>query len=340
MNKYNRRIICDIDDTISFTTDRNWEQATPNVPLIDKLNKLYDNGWEICYYTARGCLSFNGDRLAAEKHYRPIIIKWFKNNNVKYTLLSFNKPLGTYYIDDKSQTPDDFLNLKIEKIKGGLSGAEIERRGDLVYKRHPNSLECAVWYKEASNIIKTVKVHSLIGDTLCLEYIEKTDEPKIHQIDHIIQKFKSIPADEDINTYIDRIQDHLNIYNPYYKEKVINTLKTYSTVYNENKSFSHGDMSLDNMINRNGILYLIDPIKPKGLYSSWMLDVAKILHSSKRFNKPKIYDYFIKKYTELSFELLLLELTHWIRMRSYYIKANGNAKFVDKNINELLEELF
>ena len=39
---YSRRIICDIDDTISLTITRDWEQAEPIWPVIAKLNKLYE----------------------------------------------------------------------------------------------------------------------------------------------------------------------------------------------------------------------------------------------------------------------------------------------------------
>lgn len=335
MNNYHKTIVCDIDDTISFTTDRDWENATPNTQLIQKLNKLYDEGWTICYVTARGNVSFKGDREAADKHYRPIIEKWFKKNNVKYSMLSFDKMLAAYYIDDKAATPESFMDIHIEKLIGGLSGADIERRGNLVYKTHPNSLESAVWFKEASNIVKTAKVHSLIGNTLCLEYIEKTDEPKIEQIDYIINQFRTVPSSEDFSTYIDRIKDHLSIYEPEYKEALLKTLKDREETFNLNKSFCHGDMSLDNMINNNGVLYLIDPNKPKGLYSSWLLDVSKVLHSARRFNHPQVYSYFINKYKELKQEIQLLELTHWVRMRKY----NEDKEFVDKNIQDILKEI-
>ena len=41
---YPKSICVDIDDTISFTLNRDWENAKPNIPLIEKLNKLYDEG--------------------------------------------------------------------------------------------------------------------------------------------------------------------------------------------------------------------------------------------------------------------------------------------------------
>lgn len=331
---YSKSIVCDIDDTISFTTNRDWENATPNLQLIQKLNRLYDEGWEINFFTARGSLSCNS-REEAEQTYGPGIIEYFKKHGIKYHKLSFQKPLAQYYIDDKAITPEDFIELEIETLKGGLSGAFIERRGNKVFKTANNALDTAAWYNDSRHIIKTLKVYSLVGDTLCMEYIEKTDEPTINQMEFIIDRFKEVPEVYDFSTYVDRIKDHLNIYKPSYMEFIIEKLNENSTFYNNNKSFCHGDMSLDNMINNNRILYLIDPIKPKGLYSSWLLDVAKILHSSYRFNQPFIYLHFMNKYKDISDKLILLEITHWIRMRKY----SNDKQTIDDRIEYLLKEL-
>ena len=299
---YNKSIVCDIDDTISFTTARDWENARPNIQLIDKLNKLFDDGWEVHFYTARGSISCK-TREEADIKYRKIILDYFEKHGVKYTTLSFEKPLAQYYIDDKAITPEAFLELEIEILKGGLSGAIIERRGNKVYKTAKNSLEAAAWYKDAQHIVKTVKIHSIIGETLCMDYIKKTDEPKINQIEYIIDRFKEVPEVYDFNTYIDRIRENLQIYNPDYSEFIINELTDSLWFFNENKSFCHGDMSLDNMINNNDTLYLIDPIKPKKLYSSWLLDVSKVLHSAFRFKRDIIYRHFITKYENIKYNL-------------------------------------
>ena len=62
---YHKRIVFDIDDTISFTTNRDWVNAKPNQPIIDKINKLYNEGWEVFLHTARGSISApeNADSL-------------------------------------------------------------------------------------------------------------------------------------------------------------------------------------------------------------------------------------------------------------------------------------
>lgn len=49
---YNTYVV-DLDDTICFTENRDFENSTPNKPVIDKINELYDKGFKIIIYTAR-----------------------------------------------------------------------------------------------------------------------------------------------------------------------------------------------------------------------------------------------------------------------------------------------
>ena len=49
---YNTYVI-DLDDTICFTENRDFEHSTPNKPVIDKINELYDKGYKILICTAR-----------------------------------------------------------------------------------------------------------------------------------------------------------------------------------------------------------------------------------------------------------------------------------------------
>ena len=102
LQNYWKTIICDVDDTISFSTTHDWENATPNIPLINKINKLYDEGWTIILMTARGQVSCEGDFNKADKKYRDKMESWLSNHDVKYHMLSFEKYLGSFYIDDKS----------------------------------------------------------------------------------------------------------------------------------------------------------------------------------------------------------------------------------------------
>ena len=52
MKKNNNKIICfDIDNTICHTIGRNYNQATPNKNVINKINELYKKGHIIKLFT-------------------------------------------------------------------------------------------------------------------------------------------------------------------------------------------------------------------------------------------------------------------------------------------------
>jgi hypothetical protein len=76
--------------------------------------------------------------------------------------------------------------------------------------------------------------------------------------------------------YITRIKNHLSgLPDVLEEDKLIRALKG----INVDSSFNHGDFSIDNMIEKNDILYLIDPIFSKDLFQSYILDAAKHLFS-------------------------------------------------------------
>ena len=52
------KIYVDIDETICFYNDkREYPNAVPNKKNIAKINKLYNEGHEITYWTARGTVT-------------------------------------------------------------------------------------------------------------------------------------------------------------------------------------------------------------------------------------------------------------------------------------------
>ena len=109
--KYNTFVI-DLDDTICFTENRDFEHSKPYKEVIDKVNELYNKGWKIVIYTARGAKSCK-TLEEREKKYRALTEKWLKKNKVEYTELLFGKPNADYYVDDKNMSIEEFLRWNI-----------------------------------------------------------------------------------------------------------------------------------------------------------------------------------------------------------------------------------
>lgn len=107
--KYNT-IVIDLDDTICSTKNRDFENSTPYIEVVDKINQLYDKGWKIIIFTARGgksCKTLEEKELK----YRQVTERWLEKNNVKYNELIFGKPNADYYVDDKNINIEEFLNI-------------------------------------------------------------------------------------------------------------------------------------------------------------------------------------------------------------------------------------
>ena len=93
-------IYVDIDETICFNINedkacaRDYGMAKPIAENIEAINKLYDAGHEITYWTARGTVTgINWYDLTKKQ-----LISW----GAKHHNLLLGKPAYDLYIDDKS----------------------------------------------------------------------------------------------------------------------------------------------------------------------------------------------------------------------------------------------
>ena len=110
------RYCIDIDGTIcSPTVGRDYHKAEPWQDRIKVLNKLYDEGNHIIYFTARAMGRFSGHShyIASEKA-KEVLFDLTKQQlndwGVKYHELIMGKPHADLFIDDKGINCDDFFN--------------------------------------------------------------------------------------------------------------------------------------------------------------------------------------------------------------------------------------
>jgi CMP-N,N'-diacetyllegionaminic acid synthase len=90
MSKY----VVDIDGVVAAPVEGlKYDRAMPIMENIEKFNKLYDEGHEIIYFTARG--SETG------KDWEMTTLLQFRQWGVKFTDLKFGKPAADFYVDDK-----------------------------------------------------------------------------------------------------------------------------------------------------------------------------------------------------------------------------------------------
>ena len=90
---------------------------------------------------------------------------------------------------------------------------------------------------------------------------------------------------------------------------------------------------MDNILCDNKTIYYIDPIYLPDVYSSWLLDISKLLTSLKRYDNMETYNNIIGKYDHIKLELNILEMSHWIRMYKYH----PSKSYVIQQIEQLYE---
>lgn len=94
-------IYVDIDNTIMETKGEDYENSTPIIDRIQKINALYDAGNTIVYWTARG----SGSGI----DWSELTKKQLDESGTKYHELKMGKPVYDIFIDDKSVNSEIFF---------------------------------------------------------------------------------------------------------------------------------------------------------------------------------------------------------------------------------------
>lgn len=99
----NRLIIyVDIDETICNTPEnRNYNESTPILENIEKINKLFEAGNTIVYWTARG--------FVTKIDWKETTLDQLNQWGAKFHDLKFNKPNYDIFICDKAINSRDFF---------------------------------------------------------------------------------------------------------------------------------------------------------------------------------------------------------------------------------------
>jgi hypothetical protein len=100
----------DIDNTICYTTDKDYRNSKPIFSRIDYINNLYDSGNIIKYFTARGMGRFDGHIEMAYNEFYELTKSQLSSWGCRYQALILGKPSADFYIDDKNLNLMEFFN--------------------------------------------------------------------------------------------------------------------------------------------------------------------------------------------------------------------------------------
>lgn len=291
-----KRIVFDLDDTISVHKDRDYENAVPVMPVIQRMRELRTAlpSVEIVIHTARGQASCNGDSALAEERNRPTIERWLAKWDVPYDRIVFGKPLGDAYIDDKAVSVEEFIAHGAKPLSGGFSGASVSRVGRIVVKRCADAPEVMEWYRAANALpFRTIRFPRLISGQLGKVYLRYVDGMPLSCVDDFllmggkwdwiervaaaVREFAGFHEDgeNDVEAYCQYLEGRCaevgmepsTVTEPL--RRVAPTLKR--------RTFCHGDFSTMNLIGTGrGELWAIDAHNETRI-RSYLTDAAKFL---------------------------------------------------------------
>lgn len=118
-----KRLIVDLDDTITVTIQGDYEHSKPIQETINQLKKYKSEGFEIVIYSSRNMRTYETNVGKINIYTLPNIVKWLRVHDVPFDEIIVGKPwcgFEGFYIDDKSIRPSEFHNMGYDEIKNLL----------------------------------------------------------------------------------------------------------------------------------------------------------------------------------------------------------------------------
>ncbi len=115
-----KRLIVDLDDTVSITLEGDYINSSPVIEVIRKLKEYKEQGFEIVINSSRNMRTYKSNLGKINIFTLPNIIDWLRKYNVPFDEVYVGKPwcgFDGFYIDDKAIRPSEFLKYSYEEIQ-------------------------------------------------------------------------------------------------------------------------------------------------------------------------------------------------------------------------------
>lgn len=119
----NKKIVIDLDDTISKTIDGKYAESIPCKQVVDRLREYKDKGFEIVIYSSRNMRTYDRNIGLINVHTLPVILNFLDKYHIPYDEVIVGKPWAGkegFYVDDKAVRPSEFISMEEEEIHGML----------------------------------------------------------------------------------------------------------------------------------------------------------------------------------------------------------------------------
>ncbi|MCD9518980.1 capsular biosynthesis protein [Photobacterium phosphoreum] len=124
-----KKLVIDLDGTLTTTNTADYRLVSPNKDVINKLIQYQQQGFSITIFTARNMRTYEGNIGKINIHTLPIIVEWLEKHSVPYDEIIVGKPWcghDGFYIDDRAIRPSEFASLSVDEINSLLDKEKIK----------------------------------------------------------------------------------------------------------------------------------------------------------------------------------------------------------------------
>ncbi|WP_122055960.1 capsular biosynthesis protein [Vibrio sp. Evd11] len=114
-----KKLVVDLDSTITLGDTSDYRNVSPNVEVIKQLALYQEQGFSIAIFTARNMRTYEGNVGLINVHTLPIISEWLDTHSVPYDEIIVGKPWcgkEGFYIDDRAVRPSEFASMSFDEI--------------------------------------------------------------------------------------------------------------------------------------------------------------------------------------------------------------------------------
>ena len=116
----NKKLVIDLDDTISRTKNSDYDNSVPIVSVVEKIREYKSMGYDIIIYSSRNMRTYNRNVGEINVHTLPKMINFLDKYSIPYDEIIVGKPWcgkGGFYVDDKAIRPSEFISKSEDEIK-------------------------------------------------------------------------------------------------------------------------------------------------------------------------------------------------------------------------------
>jgi len=242
----------------------------------------------------------------------------------------------------------------------GSSGATLDFSGDYIRKSCKDAIEQCEWFDIAAKLplVNGIRIPQTIletGSDYQIEFVEGVSGTKVDStriLDSLVDQvflWSKVPSVRKATwkSYIQRLYDeHVSLCDSQIVRRVFEKL---DEIDGCPSSFSHGDLTLENvLVENNGGIVLIDPNFKMNLFQSYILDLGKLLQSvhsdyhrlfdSHPGGDPSALCAHLRQRLGQGLwrQALVAEMSHVVRLRKY--RPASQHPIVDGLLERLLQE--